>query len=72
MPEFAQPSPLAIVTYALMLGLTSKLKAKGVLVDGEVTDIIDVAQLGLEQMGLDNTQAMAVHALLEQTRGFVS
>jgi hypothetical protein len=49
---------------ALTIGVIAKLKARGLLSDDELTDIIDQATLGLEEQGLTEPTRKAAHANL--------
>jgi hypothetical protein len=62
---------MGITSYSLMIGLFGTLKKKGVLSQEEIVEMIDLAVLGLEEMGLGGAEAQAIHRLLETTRGIV-
>lgn len=57
---------VAIAHLALTVGLINRLKARGLLTDKDVEEMIDQALLGLEEMGVSGQTAAAAHAVLEQ------
>jgi transketolase N-terminal domain/subunit len=57
---------IVIATQTLMVTLLSRLKAKGILTDEDLSLIIDEPRLGLEQMGLTDPSVRAAHGVLGQ------
>lgn len=49
---------------ALTVGLMGKLKALGILSQDDITDITDLAMLGLEEQGLSDSVRQAAHNAL--------
>ena len=60
--------PLVAAHTAIIMGLLAKLANKGLVSQNEMLDIIDYAQLLLEQMTSQSGIPHPAHAILEQYR----
>jgi hypothetical protein len=70
-PQVPDYGPFIMATHVLLIGLIGKMKAKGLVTGDDLDDVMDLAMLGLEEMGLHNRNAQAVHAILEQDRSIL-
>jgi hypothetical protein len=55
----------ALASLALNVAILGKMKANGVLSSQEITEMVDVSVLVLEQLGLKDESLRAAHGLLQ-------
>jgi hypothetical protein len=64
-PLESSPRAYAIAALTLSTAVLAKMKAKGILMDSEIREMIDLGMRLLEKMGLEKFELEEVHRILD-------